>query len=66
MPHETLQLIPKTLQISNNDVTFLHDFFLKFHALTSVFKISGLYLAVTTNGTESRKISQLLHPTLAA
>jgi hypothetical protein len=26
----------------------------------------GLYLAVATNGTESRKISQLLHPTLAA
>ena len=29
-------------------------------------KYIGLYLAVTTNGTESRKISQLLHPTLTA
>jgi hypothetical protein len=29
-------------------------------------KSNGLYLAVATNGRESRKITQLLHPTLAA
>jgi hypothetical protein len=27
---------------------------------------TGLYLAVAINGSESRKITQLLHPTLAA
>jgi hypothetical protein len=27
---------------------------------------NGLYLAVANNGQESRKITQLLHPTLAA
>jgi hypothetical protein len=29
----------KIIQISDNDVTFLHGFLLKFHALTSIFKI---------------------------
>ena len=29
-------------------------------------KSTGLYLAVATNGPESRKIAQLLHPTMAA
>ena len=29
-------------------------------------KTTGLYLAVANNGSESRKITQLLHPTLAA
>ena len=29
-------------------------------------KTTGQYLAVTSNGSESRKITQLLHPTVAA
>jgi hypothetical protein len=29
-------------------------------------KATGQYLAVTNNGQESRKTTQLLHPTLAA
>jgi hypothetical protein len=29
-------------------------------------KATGQYLAVTSNGRESRKITQLLHPTMAA
>jgi hypothetical protein len=29
-------------------------------------KATGQYLAVTINGRESRKITQLLHPTVAA
>jgi hypothetical protein len=32
----------------------------------SGLKATGQYLAVTSNGRESRKITQLLHPTVAA
>lgn len=31
------------IQISDNDVLFLHDFLFKFHALTSVFEIGKPY-----------------------
>ena len=33
----------KGIHISDNYVLFLHDFLLKFHAVTSVFKIGYLY-----------------------
>ena len=35
-------MIPIGIQISDINVTFLHEFLLKFHALISVFKIGNL------------------------
>ena len=54
--------LSKIARTGNFTISFLN--FTK--ALFCKLYAAGLYLAVANNGSESRKITQLLHPTLAA